>query len=83
FIRDISFKVSFDYTKKGNSFYLHSTNVDSSLLNDLDSTPIENYLPLFYLKKNTNWSIGILKQEANYFVFLSDSTPSFLCLSKN
>ncbi len=83
FIRNISLKVIFDYTRKGNSFYLHSTNVDSSLLNDPDSIPIKNYLPLFYLINNTNWSIEILKQEANHFIFLSDSTPSFLCFNRN
>lgn len=80
-IQDISFKVIFDYIRKGNSFHLHSKKIESSLIKSQESNLIEDYLPLFYLVKDTDWSIEILKQEPNYFVFQSGSTPSFVCFS--
>lgn len=83
FLRNINTKVNFDYIKNGNSYSLHSNNIDVSLFEDSALTSVEGLVPNFYLKNNITWSIEILNQNDTNFLFMSSSTPSFLCINRS
>lgn len=75
----VNHNVFFDFTRKGNDYFLTSKNVTSSTGDETDSAALEATLPQFYLQPGITFYLNISKVSRGGWLFYTSRTPSLFC----
>ncbi|MGG7955213.1 hypothetical protein PGN61_23175 [Klebsiella aerogenes] len=71
--------ITFKTRKIGGIIYLKTLSVLISNADHTDGSILEEMLPVFYSKENTEGSFYLYKQDNGDYVFATGSVPSFYC----
>ena len=72
--------VSFNYTREDDVYHMTSNkNIALPDNQDTDNNSIATYIPTFFIDKDQEIYMRIVKQKSNYYLFFIGTIPSFIC----
>lgn len=75
----VNHNVFFNFTRKGNDYFLISKEVTSSTGSSTDGAVLEATLPQFYLHPGVTFYLNITKVSHDGWMFFTSRTPSLYC----